>query len=160
MRASSSNPAVAAVPSSVTVPQFAGGGGFLIFTSNPAVPTTVTITASGAGVSKTATLTVNPFSFSPAPLPAPTLLAPASGARFAAGQVVSFDWSDVSGAASYTIQVSSTSAFSTTAVDQVVTLSQFATSSLPIADLFWRARANDAGGNPGAWSTVRSIRVK
>ena len=157
---SSSNPAVAAVPSSVTVPQFAGGGGFLIFTSNPAVPTTVTITASGAGVSKTATLTVNPFSFSPAPLPAPTLLAPASGARFAAGQVVSFDWSDVSGAASYTIQVSSTSAFSTTAVDQVVTLSQFATSSLPIADLFWRARANDAGGKPGAWSTVLSIRVK
>jgi hypothetical protein len=58
---SSSDPAIASVPPFVTVPQFAGGGGFFITTSNPAVPTTVTISASGGGVTKTATLTVNPF---------------------------------------------------------------------------------------------------
>ena len=161
---SSSNPAVASVPPFVTVPQFAGGGGFLITTSNPAAPTTVTITASGAGVTKTATLTVNPFPTAPppapTPLPAPTLLAPASNSRFAAGQSVLFDWNDIAGAASYTIQVSTSSAFSTTAVNQVVTPSQFATSGLPVADLFWRVRAKDTAGNPGASSTVLPFRIK
>jgi hypothetical protein len=62
---SSSNPSVASVPPFVTVPQFAGGGGFFITTSNPAVTTTVTITATGAGVSKSATLTVVPFGTGP-----------------------------------------------------------------------------------------------
>ena len=62
---SSSNPAVATVPPYVTVPRFAGGGGFFVTTSNPSAPTTVTITASGAGVTKSATLTVNPFATGP-----------------------------------------------------------------------------------------------
>jgi len=62
---SSSNPSVASVPPFVTVPQFAGGGSFVITTSNPPAPTTVTISASGAGVTVTATLTVNPFASGP-----------------------------------------------------------------------------------------------
>jgi hypothetical protein len=56
----SSNPAIARVPPSVTVPAFAAAAGFLIQTSSPASPTVVTISATGAGVTKTATLTVNP----------------------------------------------------------------------------------------------------
>jgi hypothetical protein len=64
---SSSNPSVASVPPFVSVPQFAGGGSFLITTSNPPAPTTVTISASGAGVTVTATLTVNPFASGPSP---------------------------------------------------------------------------------------------
>lgn len=63
---SSSDPAIASVPPSVTVGQFAGGAGFLITTSAPTAPTTVTITASGGAVTKTATLTVNPFPTGPA----------------------------------------------------------------------------------------------
>jgi hypothetical protein len=57
---SSGNPAVAAVPASVTV---AGGfhlGFFTIATKPVAAPTTVTISATFAGVTKTATLTVTP----------------------------------------------------------------------------------------------------
>jgi len=153
----SSNPSVASVPSSVTVPAFAAAAAFSISTTAVAAPTTVTISASGGGVTKTATLTVNPVPS--APLAAPQLLAPASGARFSPGQLVTFDWSDVANAASYRIQVSTSSTFSSTVVDQPVTASQFSTSSLPKADLFWRVRANDAGGNPGAWSSVRGFRV-
>jgi hypothetical protein len=56
----SSNPAIARVPPSVTVPAFAAAAGFLIQTTSPASPTVVTISATGGGVTKTATLTVNP----------------------------------------------------------------------------------------------------
>jgi hypothetical protein len=58
---SSSDPSVASVPPYVTVPRFAGGGAFIVTTSNPSASTVVTITASGAGVTKSATLTVSPF---------------------------------------------------------------------------------------------------
>jgi hypothetical protein len=153
----SSNPAVASVPTSVTVPAFAAAAGFSIATSSVTAPTTVTVSASGGGVTKTATLTVNPVP--PAPLAAPQLLSPTDSARFSVGQSITFDWSDVSNAASYTIQISTSSSFTSTVVNQTVPASQFATSSLPKADLFWRVRANDAAGNPGAWSAARAFRV-
>ena len=41
----------------------------------------------------------------PGPLPAPAQLSPANDARFAPGQSDRFDWSDVTGAATYTIQI-------------------------------------------------------
>jgi hypothetical protein len=56
---SSSNPAVASVPASVTV-RGSTVGGFPVTTSSVAATTTVTISASFAGVTKTATLTVTP----------------------------------------------------------------------------------------------------
>jgi hypothetical protein len=108
-------------------------------------------------VTKTATLTVNPVPA--APPAAPQLLAPAAGARFSPGQLVTFEWSDVANAASYTIQISTSSGFSSTVVNQTVSASQFSTSSLPKADLFWRVRANSSDGSPGAWSSVRGFRV-
>ncbi|MGA3041686.1 MAG: choice-of-anchor tandem repeat GloVer-containing protein [Bryobacteraceae bacterium] len=59
---SSSNPAVAAVPASVTVPAGASGSpGFTIATSAVTAQTPVTITAVYQGVTKTATLTVYPL---------------------------------------------------------------------------------------------------
>jgi hypothetical protein len=64
---SSSNPAVASVPSSVQVPQFAAAGGFLVTTSPVTTTTTVTISVTGAGVTRTATLTLLP-----AGVPTPT----------------------------------------------------------------------------------------
>jgi hypothetical protein len=72
---------------------------------------------------------------------------------------VPFDWSDVSGAAAYTIQVSTSSTFSSTVVNQTVTESQFATSTLPRSDLFWRVRTTDSAGTPGAWSGSRRFLV-
>lgn len=63
---SSSDPAVAAVPTSVTV-QGSTVAGFTVTTTAVPVPTTVAISASFAGVTRAATLTVNP------PAPADTV---------------------------------------------------------------------------------------
>ncbi|GIV04439.1 MAG: hypothetical protein KatS3mg016_0014 [Fimbriimonadales bacterium] len=57
---SSSNPSVASVPSSVTVPAGATSANFTVSTAAVSTSTSVTITASAGGVSRTATLTVNP----------------------------------------------------------------------------------------------------
>jgi hypothetical protein len=62
---SSSRPDVAQVPTSVTVPQFAAAGGFIISTIAPSTRTLVTISVSGGGVTLTATLTVDPFPSTP-----------------------------------------------------------------------------------------------
>lgn len=157
----SSNPDLARVPQSVTVPGTAAAASFFISTQPVTATTPVTISASGAGVTRTATLTLEPAPPPPsAPLPAPALLSPAADARFRSGQAVPFDWSDVSGAASYRIQVSRSSTFSTTVLDRVVAASQLSTSTLPKADLNWRVRAIDAGGTAGAWSATRPFRVK
>jgi len=86
---------------------------------------------------------------------------PASDARFAPGQNITFDWSDVTGAASYTIQIDDQDSFpSPLIVDQTVTASQFSSSTLPTKRLWWRARANSASGTPGSWSSVRRFEVK
>jgi hypothetical protein len=65
----------------------------------------------------------------------------------------------VSGAASYELQISSANDFSKPGVDQMVTASQFATSTLSSSNWYCRVRAKDAAGNPGAWSTVLRFTV-
>jgi photosystem II stability/assembly factor-like uncharacterized protein len=57
---SSSDPAVAFVPPSVTVPAWMPNAWFTISTASVAVPTTVTISATYSGVTTSALLTVNP----------------------------------------------------------------------------------------------------
>jgi hypothetical protein len=97
----------------------------------------------------------------PGTLPAPTLVSPANDARFAPGTTITFDWSDVSGAASYTIQIDDSDSFSAPLiVNQTTTASQFTTSTLPTTRMWWRVRANDASGAPGNWSAVRRFEVK
>ena len=116
-------------------------------------------TASGAGVTKSAILTVNPTPSGP--LPAPSLMSPASGARFAVGAAVNFDWSDVTGAASYTLQIDDSDSFPAPLVmTQTPAASQFSTSALPVRTMWWRVRANPPSGSPGAWSAVRRFEVK
>jgi hypothetical protein len=65
----------------------------------------------------------------------------------------------VSGAASYEIQISSANDFSKGVVDQTATASQFAISTLSSSNWYWRVRAKDASGNPGAWSTALRFTV-
>ncbi|MEA2317859.1 MAG: hypothetical protein QOD44_2048 [Solirubrobacteraceae bacterium] len=157
----SSNPDIAFMSPVVTIPAGSPHAGVLIQTRNPATTTTVTLSVSGGGVTKTATLTVKPMPTAPPPpLAAPTLVAPANSARVAPGQSVTFDWSDVANAASYTLQVSSSSAFTTTVLDRTVTASQVAAALTATGDRFWRVRANRADGSAGTWSAVRSFRVK
>jgi hypothetical protein len=155
----SSNPGVAAVPTSVAILAGATSASFAITTSAVAASTSIAITASFAGVSKTATLTVTPVSSGP--LPAPSLLGPANDARFLPGQAITFDWTDVTGAASYTIQIDDSDTFAAPLiVNQSVGVSQYTNSTLPTTRMWWRVRANDAAGNPGAWSAVRRFEVK
>jgi hypothetical protein len=97
----------------------------------------------------------------PGPLPSPSLLSPAHDARFSPGQSITFDWSDVSGAASYTIQIDDTEGFSAPlTVNQTTSTSQLTTSTLPTIRMWWRVRANDVSGSPGNWSSVRRFEVK
>jgi hypothetical protein len=147
------------VPASVTVTAGATSANFTTTTRTVTSSTTATISASYSNVTRTATLSVNP-----APtglLPAPSLVSPGNDARFSPGQNITFDWSDVSGAASYTIQIDDHDAFpSPWIVNQTVSSSTFSSSTLPTRTMWWRARANDASGNPGNWSSVRRFEVK
>jgi hypothetical protein len=87
-------------------------------------------------------------------------LSPAADARFAPGTNIIFDWSDVSGAANYTLQISDQTSFSPLIVNQTSTTSQFSSSTLPIKTMWWRIRANDAFGKAGTWSAARRFEVK
>ena len=94
-------------------------------------------------------------------LSAPALASPAADSRFAPGTNITFDWSDVSGAASYTIQIDDSDTFTTPLIlEQSVSVSQLSTSSLPTTTMWWRVRAVDANGTAGAWSSVRRFVVK
>jgi hypothetical protein len=157
---SSSNAAVASVPSAVTVAAGATSAQFSVSTTSVTASTGVTLTATGGGATRTTTLTVNPPAGS-GPLPAPSLQSPANDARFSPGQSITFDWSDVTGAASYTIQIDTSETFSAPfTVEQTITISRFTTSSLPTTRFWWRVRANDGSGTPGAWSSARRVEVK
>jgi hypothetical protein len=160
---SSANPSVASVPASVTVAAGASSVTFAITTSAVSVNTNVVITATYAGVSRTTTLTVTPASSTPPPssdpLPAPSLVSPAADARFNPGASITFDWTDVSGAASYTIQIDDSDTFSSPLVNQNTTGSQF-TTTLPTTRMWWRVRANSSSGTPGSWSSARRFEVK
>jgi hypothetical protein len=92
-------------------------------------------------------------------LTAPSLISPAADARFAPGTNITFDWSDVAGATSYTIQIDDRNDFSSPLLNQNVTPSQFSTSTLPTLTMWWRVRANNSGGS-GPWSAVRRFEVK
>jgi GNAT superfamily N-acetyltransferase len=97
----------------------------------------------------------------PTGLAAPSLLAPAVDARFAPGEPITFDWTDVAGAASYTIQIDDSETFSAPlTISQTVTASQLTTNTLLTTRMWWRVRANDASGAPGAWSTVRRFELR
>jgi hypothetical protein len=158
---SSANPSVVTVPASVTVAAGASSVTFAVTTSSVSANTSVGITATYAGVSRTTTLTVTPASTSTGPLPAPSLISPAADARFSPGTSITFDWTDVSGAASYTIQIDDSDTFTTPLVVNVnTTASQFTTSTLPTTRMWWRVRANSASGTPGSWSAARRFEVK
>jgi hypothetical protein len=155
---SSSNTSVVSVPASVTVAAGASSTTFNANTSAVSANSSVTITATYGGISRTTTLSVTPASTTS--LPAPSLISPAADARFSPGTSITFDWSDVSGAASYTIQIDNEESFATPVVNQNTTVSQFTTSTLPTTRMWWRVRANSASGTSSSWSPARRFEVK
>jgi Beta-propeller repeat len=156
---SNSHPAIASVPASVTIAAGAIQATFGITTTSVTSSTAVTIAGAFGGAMQAAALTVTPAATGS--LPAPTLLSPAADARFAPGAAITFDVSDVTGAGSYQFQIDDAQTFTAPLVlDQVVSVSQLTTSSLPTQRMWWRARARDGAGNPGAWSASRRFEVK
>jgi hypothetical protein len=88
--------------------------------------------------------------------PAPVLNSPASGATVS--QPVTFDWSDVTGAVSYRIQIDDESRFSSPQVaSATVNVSVFTSNSLPAKRLWWRVQGVNSAGVSGPWSAARSF---
>ena len=99
----------------------------------------------------TDTSTSTPPSTPPAPA-APTLLSPSQTGLTT--QPITFDWSDVAAAVSYTIQIDTASDFAAPLVrDQNVTSSMYATSGLAAGTYAWRVRGVNTAGVAGAWAT-------
>jgi hypothetical protein len=153
----SSNAAVS-VPASVTIPGGQASATFTASTGTVSSPSAVTVTATAGGISRTATLTVNPPGSGT--LAAPSVLSPAADARFTVGQNAVFDWSDVTGAANYTIAIDDQETFASPTVLATVTASTFSTTTLPAARMWFRVRALDASGVAGAWSGSRRFEVR
>jgi hypothetical protein len=88
-----------------------------------------------------------------------SLLSPANGASVTT-TLPSFDWSDVTGVSSYTIQVSTSSTFATSTLKKAVTSSAYtATTALPAhSTLYWRVQAAGTNG-PSLWSQTFSLKT-
>ncbi|HEY4303516.1 MAG TPA: hypothetical protein VGM82_03570 [Gemmatimonadaceae bacterium] len=164
----STDTTVATVPASVTIPAGGTSATFPITTKVVAAPTSSNVGGGFNGGFLVATLDVLPPSSTtpppnnppPASLSAPSLVSPAADARFAKGSTVNFDWSDVSGAASYTIQISDNDKFQSTLVSQTVTASQFTSATLPAKTLWWRVRSNSASGSSSGFTSARRFELK
>jgi hypothetical protein len=92
------------------------------------------------------------------PFPAPVLSFPVGGGS-SGGLRPAFDWSDVSGASGYTLQVSKNNTFSLLVLNQTFAGGSAYTpaANLPSGlTLYWRVRANGLYG-PGTWSTFATF---
>jgi len=161
---SSSNTAVATVPSSITIPQSENLRTFTVTTRSVSAQTSVSITATYRNISKGVTLTVTPDATPPpATAPgAPALLSPANAAQLPLNQSVTFSWNAVSGAATYEIQIDDSSSFSAPLVASQagLTQTQFARTFTSERSYWWRVRGRSAGGTNGAWSSVRTFSIR
>ena len=86
----------------------------------------------------------------------PVLVSPANGETTA--QPITFDWNVASSAATYTIQIDDSGAFTAPMVRQVsLTDTMYATTGLAAVTHFWRVRGVNSAGVAGPWSVVRSV---
>lgn len=126
-------------------------------TTSTTTATTSTSTTTTTTTSPPATTTTSP----PQPLSRPSLVSPSDDEEFMPGSTITFDWRDVSGAVSYTIQIDDDDDFpSPHTVVRTVSGSQTTVSGLPEERMWWRVRANDSNGNPGPWSSDRRFELE
>ncbi len=91
----------------------------------------------------------------------PTLISPENGAT-TTDNTPTFDWSDVSGASNYELEVDNSSSFFSPVINQnsLTSSSYTATSSLSDDTCYWRVRAKDNQGNWGGWSDIWSFMIE
>jgi hypothetical protein len=118
------------------------------------------ITLGISGASPAFAVLLNTTGAAPPPTPAaPSLLTPSQDATPA--QPVAFDWSDVTGAVSYRIQIDDSSTISSPfIINQTVTASQFTAPTLPSRQYWWRVQAISSSGVAGPFSSVRRFTLQ
>lgn len=158
---SSRQPGSADVPSSVTVPPGATSVSVPVttFTGFPNSTTCVRLIATTANSLAEGDICV--VTGGTTALVAPSMFTPSADQRFASGATITFDWSDVAGAASYELQVDDRDTFvAPFALDRTVTASRLSVSGLPATRMFWRVRGISSSGTAGPWSSARRFEIK
>ncbi len=147
------------VPPAVVVPTGASSASFAVTTGHDNTPGEIVISASLDGVVKSMTLKLGGAATMDMLRP-PSPLAPYENAAVGLGAPVEFSWSDVIGAATYTLEVDDSPAFDVPLVASRVLLAPRVSLSGPPPGVFWwRVRANDHYGAPGRWSQPRMLQV-
>jgi peroxiredoxin len=160
VRLLSSDPSRVTLPASVRIPAGAGAASFPVETAHVTTSGKVTITAALEDAVRTATVDLNPAADSVF-LPAPAPKLPSEGASVVHDSPIEFEWSEVMGAASYTIEVGGDGDFSGPLdASRTVPASRLTITPLPPGGLWWRVCANDSSGAPGRWSAPRLLRVR
>ncbi len=99
-----------------------------------------------------------------ATLAAPALFKPGDRSGFKMREIVDFDWNDQNNAWCYHLQMDDDPNFTGyPAYGELCTPNSFWRQSAfgPVGSTtYWRVRAQDASGNPGPWSVVRSFVIK
>jgi hypothetical protein len=151
----------ATVPPSVTIPAGANSATFNVSTTAVTSTTQARVWAL-LNLSWGAVLTVEgggappPSGGTPA---APTLLAPGNGSTVSLP--LTFDWNDVANAASYQIQVDTSSSIASPfTINTTIAESQLTTSALSARQYWWRVRGRNSAGTAGSWSSTRSFTVQ
>ena len=156
---SSSDYSRLSVPATVTIPAGLSSGAFVAQTAHTTTSGKVFITATLDGSARTAGLDLVAAAGSEM-LPAPSQTVPAENAAVTFNGPIEFAWSEVMGAASYTIEVAcGGGSTGLLAASRTVPASRLTITPLPRGTLCWRVRANDSSGAPGAWSAARPLRV-
>lgn len=89
----------------------------------------------------------------------PNLISPSNGS-YTKDNTPYFDWSSVSEAEEYNIQVDNNSSFSSPEIDQTISSSSYTpVSSLSDGTCYWRVKTKNSFGNWGNWSSTRNLIV-
>lgn len=157
VRLAASDPERISIPRAVTIPAGATTASFSVQTVHGNTPGTVSINAYLGDTAREASLNLAGAASMNA-LPAPTPFAPLVNEEVWSDAAIEFVWSDVFGAATYTLEVDEDAAFATPLV-RAVLVPRVAVGPLPAGTVWWRVHANDAHGAPGRWSSTRALRV-